>query len=290
MTGHGEAHCVADGVSVAVEVRTVNSRYFKATIRAGDGLAALESRIEGMVRQHVRRGTVQVVIRLDRQPDAGDYRLNSVVLAGYRKQLEAMYDQLHIADTIHLEALLALPGVVNDRPVVRTDSERDWPLIEAGLHEALDGLTRMRTEEGEAMAADLRAQRESIAAQVEEIAVRAPLVVDAYRDRLTDRLKQLLADFDVKVDASDIVREVGIFAERSDISEELVRLRSHLDQFSGMLQSSDSNGRKLEFLTQEMFRETNTIGSKANDAEIARHVIDIKASIERIREMIQNVE
>ena len=290
MTGHGEAHGLRDGVSVTVEVRTVNSRYFKLSVRAGDGFAALEPRIDALVRKHVRRGTVQVVIRLDRQPDPGDFQLNATVLAGYRKQLEAMYDQLHIADTIHLEALLALPGVVNDRPAVRSDAERDWPLIEETLQQALEGLTRMRTEEGLAMAADLRAQRQAIGEQVEQIASRAPLVVESYRGRLTERLKQLLSEYDVSVDASDVVREVGIFAERSDISEELVRLRSHLDQFAGMLESTDSNGRKLEFLTQELLRETNTVGSKANDAQIARHVIDVKASIERIREMIQNVE
>jgi uncharacterized protein (TIGR00255 family) len=290
MTGHGEAHATEAGVSVAVEVRTVNSRYFKLSVRAGEGYSSLESRIESLVRQHVRRGTVQVVVRLDRQPDPSDFRLNAAVLAGYRKQLEDMYDQLHIADTIHLESLLALPGVVNDQPALRTDAERDWPLIQRTLSEALEGLTRMRVEEGRAMATDLRAQREAIARHVEEIEARAPRVVQSYRDRLTDRLQKLLADYEIKVETSDVIREVGVFAERSDIAEELVRLRSHLDQFAAMLDSDESNGRKLEFLTQEMFRETNTIGSKGNDAEIARHVIDIKASIERIREMIQNVE
>ncbi len=290
MTGHGEAHCEQDGVFVAAEVRTVNGRYLKLTIRAGEGFAALESQVEALVRQYVRRGSVQVVLRVDREPDPEDYQLNAQVLAGYRRQLEAMYDQLHIADTIHLESLLGLPGVVDERPVVRTDAERDWPLIERTVRQALDGLAKMRRDEGEAMASDLRANGEAIRQDVRRIAARAPRVVEAYRERLTERLRQLLADYDVPVAPADIVREVGIFAERSDISEELVRMNSHLDQFASILESEESNGRKLEFLTQEMLRETNTIGSKANDAEIARHVIDIKTVIERIREMIQNVE
>ncbi len=288
MTGHGEALCQQDGVTLAVEVRTINSRYFKLTLRAGEGCASLESRMEAVVRQQVRRGTVQVSLRLDRESTADEYKLNIPVLASYRKQLEKLYDQLHVSDTIHLESLLGLPGVVNERTLRQVDAERDWPLIERGLKEALTGLTQMRTDEGRAMAADLDSNLQTIAGEVQRIAERAPLVVNSYRERLTDRLNQ--SGFDVRIEASDVIREVGIFAERSDISEEVVRLRSHLDQFRGILDDAESNGRKLEFLTQEMFRETNTIGSKANDAEIARHVIEIKAAIERMREMIQNVE
>lgn len=290
MTGHGEAVVQHADRSVGVEVRTVNNRYFKLTVRAGDGLAALESRIEALVRQQVRRGTVQVTIRLDRQPSADSFRLNSQVLAGYRRQLEQLYDQLHIADTIHLESLLALPGVVAERTGLGADCEQEWALIEPVLLEALAGLTRMRADEGRAMAADLSDNCRLVASELEQIAEQAPRVVAAYRDRLTERLNQLLAQYQVSVEPRDIIREVGLFAERSDISEEIVRLRSHLDQFQLLLEDSESNGRKLDFLTQEMFRETNTIGAKANDAGIARHVIEIKAAIERIREMIQNVE
>ena len=290
MTGHGEAYCQQDATSLAVEVRTINNRYFKLTLRAGEGYAALESRIDSVVRQQIRRGTVQGSLRLDRDAAADQFKLNIPVLASYRRQLETLYDQLHVSDTIHLESLLGLPGVVDERTARTVDTDRDWPLIERGLREALDGLTRMRTEEGRAMAADLQSNLQLMAAEVDRIAERVPLVVNAYRERLTDRLNQLLSGFDVRVEAADVIREVGIFAERSDISEEIVRLRSHLDQFQSILGDTESNGRKLEFLTQEMFRETNTIGSKANDAEIARHVIEIKTAIERMREMIQNVE
>src|SRR5262249_25266571 len=134
------------------------------------------------------------------------------------------------------------------------------------------------------------ANARTIAAELAQIEARAPLVVEAYRGRLTERLNKLLAEVGSRIEPADVVREVGVFAERSDISEEIVRLKSHLEQFDGILAADESQGRKLEFLTQEMFRETNTIGSKANDAEIARHVIEIKTAIERMREMIQNVE
>lgn len=140
------------------------------------------------------------------------------------------------------------------------------------------------------MAADLRTNCQTVAGELSQIEVRAPQVVEAYRSRLVERLQATLAEFAVTLDPADLIREVGLFAERSDISEEIVRLRSHLEQFDSIMELPESSGRKLEFLTQEMFRETNTIGSKANDVQIARHVIEIKASIERIREMIQNVE
>jgi uncharacterized protein (TIGR00255 family) len=148
----------------------------------------------------------------------------------------------------------------------------------------------MRIEEGKAMASDLESNNTGIGRQLDAIAMRAPLVAEAYRARLQDRLNKLLAEYGVTITAADIVREVGIFAERSDIAEEMVRLRSHLEQFDTIMRNEESCGRKLEFVTQEMFRETNTMGSKANDSEIARHVIEIKSAIERMREMIQNIE
>ena len=140
------------------------------------------------------------------------------------------------------------------------------------------------------MAADLSANSQAIAKELDAIESRAPLVADSYRARLTERLDKILADYQITLEPGDLIREISIYAERSDVSEEIVRLRSHLEQFAATLELPESAGRKLEFLTQEMFRETNTIGSKANDVQIARHVIEIKAAIERIREMIQNVE
>ena len=158
------------------------------------------------------------------------------------------------------------------------------------VESALDGLHQMRVEEGEAMAADLEANCGQMVASLDEVQRRAPLVVEAYRARLEERLNRILAEIDVSVEQADVLKEVGLFADRCDISEEITRLRSHLDQFRATMQSDESSGRKLEFLTQEIVREVNTIGSKASDVEISRHVVEMKAAAERIREMIQNVE
>jgi uncharacterized protein (TIGR00255 family) len=289
MTGHGEAHRHQDGTSVAVEVRTINNRYLKLSFRASEGYQSLEPQVEAIVRQHVRRGTIQVSLNVDREPSPDDYRLNEVVLKGYLAQLEQITGS-RLADGAPLASLLALPGVVRE-PMASADAiESRWPLIESVLQEALANLGRMRIEEGRTMAADLAANARAIAAELAAVERRAPQVVDAYRGRLGERLNKLLGELGVQVQPADIVREVGIFAERSDVAEETVRLRSHLEQFDTVMATDESSGRKLEFLTQEMFRETNTIGSKANDAEIARHVIEMKSAIERMREMIQNVE
>jgi uncharacterized protein (TIGR00255 family) len=163
-------------------------------------------------------------------------------------------------------------------------------LIGETLQAAIDNMTVMRTDEGRAMAADLAANGRAVAKDLDAIELRAPLVSDLYRTRLTERLTKTLAEFQITLQPGDLIREISIYAERSDISEEIVRLRSHLEQFADTLELTESSGRKLEFLTQEMFREANTIGSKANDVQISRHVIEIKSAIERIREMIQNVE
>jgi uncharacterized protein (TIGR00255 family) len=290
MTGHGEAHRHEDGLSIGVEIRTVNNRYFKLNLRMTEGYAPLESHVETMLRQQIRRGTVQCQLQIDREPQPDDYRLNPVVLTGYLKQLEAALGTTVSRDAAQLAPLLALPGVVHEPTAEFDEIEAQWPRIEAVVTAALTHLSKMRIDEGRSMAADLTANARAIAVDLAKIEARAPLVIEAYRGRLTERLNKLLADVGVRAEPADIIREVGIFAERSDISEEIVRLRSHLEQFDSVMAAEESQGRKLEFLIQEMFRETNTIGSKANDAAIARHVIEIKTAIERMREMIQNVE
>jgi uncharacterized protein (TIGR00255 family) len=290
MTGFGESHCQRDGIAVAVEVRSINNRYFKLTVRASEGYGALEPLIDVEVRRTVHRGTVQVNVRVDRPPSPENFKINVEVLERYRTQLRAIEQQGNPEQTVPLEALLPLPGVVNDASGVAFDAAADWPLIGQALKAAMQGMVQMRTEEGKAMAADLLANCRGVAASLDQIEGRAPLVVADYRTRLHERLKRTLSEFDVSLDSSDLIKEVCMFADRGDISEEIVRLRSHLDQFQSTLQLPESSGRKLEFLTQEMFREANTIGSKGNDVEIATQVIDIKAAIERIREMIQNIE
>ncbi|MCE9529333.1 MAG: YicC family protein [Planctomycetales bacterium] len=290
MTGHGEAHRHQTGMAIAVEVRTVNNRYFKLSVRCSEGYASLEPLVEAVVREHVRRGTVQINLRVDRELTSDDYRLNESVLLGYMKQLDVILQQHGSGEPARFDALLALPGVVNELGATFDAAESHWPLIEPVFSEALKNLARMRSEEGKAMLADLTSNLQTIARELTHIEARAPLVIESYRGRIQERLAKMLAEFGVSVGPADVAREVGLFAERTDISEEIVRLKCHLEQFDKVMQKEETPGRKLDFLTQEMFRETNTIGSKANDADIARHVIEIKSIIERIREMVQNVE
>ena len=290
MTGYGEAQRHDGGVAIAVEVRAINSRYFKMNVRTSEGFGTFETLIDANVRKHIKRGTIQIGVRIDREPSPDDYQINEQVLTGYRQQLDGLGKELGGSESVGLDTLLSLPGVVKE---VSGDSARAmeyWPLVEATLIQAMDMVSKMRAEEGRAMAANLQSNCSGITQQVKYIEQRAGIVVDNYRGRLAERLQKLLNDYEVQVESVDVIREVGIFAERCDISEEIVRIRSHLDQFDSVMQNQESSGRKLEFLTQELFRETNTIGSKANDSEIARHVIEIKAAIERMREMIQNVE
>lgn len=290
MTGHGGARVDRAGLSVAVEVRAVNSRYYKLSLRASDGFASIEPRLDEVVRRYIRRGTVQVDLHVERANPPESFRLNAAVLASYQRQLSELCQRLHMEDSVRLESLLVLPGVVEERLPSPGGTEAEWGAIEEAVVQSLERLVQMRAKEGEAMAAGLLENCRTIAAHLDCIERRAPLVVENYRSRLTERLNRLLSEQDLRVAPADIVREVGLFAERADVSEEIVRLRSHLDQFQSTVQLPEGSGRKLEFVTQEMFREANTIASKANDAEIAGHVIEIKAAIERVREMIQNVE
>jgi uncharacterized protein (TIGR00255 family) len=255
-------------VAVTVEIRTVNNRYLKLTLRMSEGYGSLEPQLEALLRQHLRRGTFTVYAQITRDASPDDYRLNEAVLASYRQQLETLQRAAGLTEPVRLESLLALPGAVLEGASHHAAAEADWPLLERTTLTALENLARMRRAEGEAMLADLRANCQVIAANLEQIQLRAPRVVDSYRDRLLERLNRLLQDYEVRLGADDVVREVAILADRSDISEELTRLRSHLEQFDTLADGPESNGRKLEFLIQEMFREANTIGSKANDVDI----------------------
>jgi uncharacterized protein (TIGR00255 family) len=292
MTGYGEAHFQSDRITVAVELRALNNRYLKVTLRAAEPHNLLEPEFEKVIRRTIRRGTIQVHLRIDRQFAAQDYKINMAALRSYVDQLRGLGGELGLAD--HGESLLGqiltLPGVVPEPGDTASHLEDDWPLLEPVLNEAVAKLQMMRQEEGRAMAQEFVQQRNQIADHLEQIRQLAPTVAENFRDRLHERVRSLLAEHDVQIDRSDIIKEVSIFAERSDIAEEVTRLGSHLDQFKDMLKEADSPGRKLEFLTQEMFRETNTIGSKASDVAISRHVVEIKGILERMRELVQNVE
>jgi uncharacterized protein (TIGR00255 family) len=290
MTGFGEARSQTDGLAVAVEVRTINSRHFKLSFRASEGYAALEPEIETATREIIRRGTVQLNLRVDRQAAVEDYRINTAVVENYRRQLEQYTGRSEWNDPNDMRMLLSLPGAVDESAGANHDPHEDWPSIEPVIIAALSATANMRAQEGVALAADLAHNGRQILELLDAIAKRSPEVTQSYQLRLKQRVEQALSDLNVTLQPADLLREVSLFADRSDVSEEIVRLRSHLQQYEAALMLPESSGRKLEFIAQEMGREINTIGSKANDAEISRLVVEIKTALERIREQIQNVE
>jgi uncharacterized protein (TIGR00255 family) len=293
MTGYGEAHHQGDRLSLSIELRALNNRYLKVSVRAPEPYNLLESEFEKVVRRTVRRGTIQISMRCERQSTPQDFRINPTAVRSYLGQLQALegeFGQSELKVDSLLAQVLALPGVVPEAGSAEFQRDEEWPLLERVLDEALRRLQAMRQEEGRAMAQEFLQYRDYIAAQLGQIRQRAPEVVAGYRDRLHERVRNLLTELDIEIDRSELIKEVSVFAERSDIAEEVVRLASHLDQFQDIMNEPESPGRKLEFLTQEMFREANTIGSKASDVEISRHVVEIKGTLEKIRELVQNIE
>ena len=289
MTGCGEGVASDGGSTCRVEIRGVNNRHFKLSLRARDTLAALEPRVESAVRSRVRRGTVQATIDLTGEAAVPARRLDRAQLGAYLDDLAdfcATHD-LPLPRTV--DGLLGLPGLLMDEPVESTAAERLWPLVAAALDAALVRYDQMRRAEGAALAADMRTGCREIAQLAAGIRDRVPEVVAAHRDRLRERVARLLDERSGAVSEADVAREVALMADRTDVAEELVRLASHVDQFDRLL-DEESPGRALDFLAQEMAREANTVASKSLDVGIAHAVVEIKTRIERLREQAQNIE
>lgn len=285
MTGHGQASVQNDQVRVVAEIRAVNNRFLKTNINC-DLDAAHQAKLETLIKQNVSRGSVNLRLKTQILGGDDDLRLNEPVIRSYWLQLSEIAGS---SQSINIESLLTLPGVVAEN--ARDDlSDIIWPVAEQATNECLSNLNEMRAVEGATMQKDMKANCVIIAKELEAIKTLAPRVIENYSKRMTDRINSLLESYDVTVESTDVIKEVGVFAEKCDISEETVRLGSHIEQFNQIIDATQSNGKKLDFLIQEMLRETNTIGSKANDVEIANHVVEIKTAIERIREMVQNVE
>ena len=294
MTGFGEARTQTDALSAAVEVRAVNNRYLKVTVRGTDPYPMLESELEKVVRRHVRRGTLLIHVRVERPAKAKDLALNAAALKGYLGQLQKVCDdaglpQLYAA---HLFAgVLALPGVAPEAGYVGAPPDDEWPVVEKTLEAALKNLDAMRRDEGRAMGTELLQQHAAIGTHLGAIRTHLPAVMADYRHRLLDRIRVVLTEAGVGISPEHVVREVALYADRTDVSEEVTRLASHLEQFADLVRKGEEGaGRKLEFVIQEMGRETNTLGSKAGDVVLSRHAVEIKATLEKLRELVQNVE
>jgi uncharacterized protein (TIGR00255 family) len=290
MTGFGDFRGQDDRLCVAIEVRSVNNRYFKIIVKSPERFQPLEGEIERVVRESITRGTVNVLLRVDGIAASLGYRLDPAILKSYWQELNGLSSALGQSPPRDLSGFLALPGVVVEGDSTRADPREAWPLIESTLREALKKLREFRAAEGASMAQDLQTNLKVVSTELDEIAAKAPEIVREFRDKLHERVRELLAGSESSVQPADLIREVSIFADRCDIGEEILRLRSHIEQFQAFALEPQSQGRKLEFLTQEMVRETNTIGSKANNVQVAHAVVEIKSAIERIREVVQNLE
>jgi uncharacterized protein (TIGR00255 family) len=294
MTGFGEAREETPSAAVAVEARAVNNRHLKVTVRGTDPYPLLESEVEKVARRHVRRGTLHLHIRVDRQAPPADLALNTAALRGYLRQVKEACDAAGTPEYAApvLAGVLALPGVAPETSRASvTPPDDEWPAVERAVEAALKKLDGMRRDEGRAMAAELLALADGVRAELGRVRDLLPGVTTAYRLRLLDRVRQAVAEAGVAVAPDHLIREVALFADRSDVAEEVTRLAAHLDQFAALVRSGgEGAGRKLEFVVQEMGREANTLGSKAGDVAVSRHVVEIKAALEKVRELIQNVE
>lgn len=288
MTGFGVGRVVDQQINVVVEVRTVNHRYFEPYIRLPRGYMALEEKIRAEVAKVIRRGRVEISVLIEDFTLRGrTVTLDSRLLRSYHVAVNEAKELVPVEGELTVAALVAVPELfqIRESPV---DPESVWPWVGKALGQALEAVVQMRRAEGARLQEDILGRLSVFAQCVEDIATRAPAVVEAYRARLVQRLAEWHRD--VTVDENRLSAEVALMAERSNIDEEIVRLRSHIAAFESTCAADDPVGRKLDFLLQEMNREINTIGSKASDGEIAGYVVDAKAELEKMREQVQNIE
>ncbi len=290
MTGYGEAQGQFNGVNYAVEVKTVNNRYFKTIIRLPELAAFLEEDIEKLLRNNLSRGTVNYVLRFKDASASSLFDIDESALQAIVERLSRAGSAAGVKGTIDVGNLLNLPGII--RPALPDEevAKQIKSVILRISQDAIDQLKEMRATEGGFLEADLKKCCGAIEQNLERIRDRYAVVPQEYADKLKKRVDKLLAQAELKLDEETLAREVAVFAERSDISEEVSRLNSHMQQFEQCCQAGDQVGRRLDFISQEMLREANTIASKASDIEITRCVVDIKCQIDRIKEQAQNIE
>ncbi|WP_313885420.1 YicC/YloC family endoribonuclease [Desulfallas sp. Bu1-1] len=288
MTGFGSGETCTDQLKINIEIKSVNHRYCEIVLRVPRSMNVLEDRIRRFIQKKIARGRVDVYIKTE------FCGINRVVVNvdeelafSYLQAVAQLKKRLQLAGEVTIAELLHLNGVFNlEEP--EQDAEQWWPALENALEQALDGLMAMRIQEGRQLAEDIKRRAGQISVFVEEIEQRSPVVVDEYRERLRQRVRELIDAG--TMDPARLDAEVVLFAERSNIAEEIVRLKSHLNQLAGCLESDVPVGRKLDFLLQEMNREINTIASKSSDLLINRTVVEVKSELEKIREQVQNIE
>jgi uncharacterized protein (TIGR00255 family) len=290
MTGYGRAEAILNGQKLTVEIKSLNHRFLEVSLRLPSSLSTLEMEIKKKIGEPLHRGKIDVTIRVDTQGGAENSHylsLNLPLARNYFELLTQLKQALNLQDDIGLEMIAGQRDVfLQVEP--SQDSAVLWQELEKLLDEALAGMIGMRRREGEILSRDVLARLDLMAQLLGGIEAKAPLVVLEYQRRLTDRIRDLTSG--LGIDESRLNQEVAIFAEKSDITEEIVRFRSHIGQFLEMLDAEEAIGRKVDFLIQEMNREINTIGSKSSNADISKQVIEIKSELAKLREQVQNLE
>jgi uncharacterized protein (TIGR00255 family) len=288
MTGYGRAEKILHGRDITVEIRAVNHRYYEYSSRIPRAYGYIDEKLKAMLKNNISRGKIEVAVTINNIEGRDSVIcINKGAAEGYINALRSVSSELGLADDLSLSNLIKLPDIFNVQKAP-DDEEEIWLDVKETASETLENFLSMRTTEGERLKNDVVARAESIKEMVGKVEELAPLTVENYRNRLFSKLSEVLKDNNI--DEQRILTEAAIFAEKIAVDEETVRLRSHISQLESMLESDEAVGRRLDFIVQEMNRETNTIGSKAQDVNIARIVIDIKAEIEKIREQIQNIE
>lgn len=292
MTGFGSSSADAEGAHYAVEIRSVNNKYFKVQLRVPEELLALEAEIESALSHRLARGSITVTVRFESGvPTEGTVVDQEIVRRIVSDMHDATPDDMKDRCTIDLAGLLAVPGVLMHESVEAV-VERARPTVLRLVEEACDALILMRKHEGDVLKAELLRFRRMIDDRLGVVRERAPLVIEQYQERLRLRMKTLLEDVGGSVSDDDLLREVAVYAERTDITEEVTRLAGHMDQFERLVSNHEGEpvGRTLDFLSQEMLREANTIASKSADSQISRNIVEVKGAIDRIKEQAANVE
>ena len=288
MTAFGRGEVEADGYRFTVEVRSVNHRFCDIQVKLPRRYSRFEEEIRKRVASSLSRGRIEVTVIADEALEKTEHLAVDLELTKtYVRLLRSLQEELGLGGDLRLEALLTFRDIFTVRED-ETSHERAWVVLAEALDGAVTWCLRMRAEEGAAIASDFSQRLQQLDELVGEIEARAPVVTQEARDRIRERIQVLLGE--VPVDEARLAQEAAILADKSDITEELVRLRSHLQQFRDQCQAGGPRGRQLEFLLQEIHREINTVGSKSNDLAIAQRVIQAKAELERVREQVQNVE
>lgn len=289
MTGFGRGE-YSDGVySFTVEIKTLNHRYNDIIVKMPKHINYVEENIKKLIKKSINRGRVEVYITLEYIEDGNiKVKVNSELAKSYKMALEDIVNELELDEKVTLENIIKMPDVIRtDR--MEDDEEQIWLCLKTALKEALDNVVEMRIREGKELVKDIKERTIKIEQMIDSIKERSPLVVEEYRVKLKERVDELLNN-EYKLDDCKLENEVVFYADRSNITEEIIRFYSHISQLLGCLNSEESVGRKLDFLIQEMNREVNTIGSKSSDIFIGKTVVEIKSELEKIREQIQNIE